>query len=118
MEPIREELEQKFRETNGHLDLSKLNSNEPVELKIGEPIPAETVTLRVRTETGKRTLIVRVAGSEKIKSVYDAVRPYLESGENARRFVLRTNFPSKAYLEADQKSLKEHGLAPSSALII
>ena len=33
MQPIREELEKKFRETKGHLDLSKLNSNEPITLE-------------------------------------------------------------------------------------
>ena len=33
LEPIREELEQKFRETAGYIDLSKLNSNEPIEIE-------------------------------------------------------------------------------------
>ena len=30
--PIREELEKKFQETGGIIDVNKLNSNEPIEL--------------------------------------------------------------------------------------
>ena len=72
LEPIREELEQKFRETHGYIDLSKLNSNEPIELetdihKNPSAYPAnEVVTLRIRTETGKRTLLLKLHISDKI----------------------------------------------------
>jgi phosphomannomutase len=78
--------------------------------------PADIVSLRVRTETGKRNVIIRLPGSEPISKVYAYVRPYLEGGKNTK-FELRTNFPAKAYPENDPKSLKDHGLAPSSALI-
>jgi uncharacterized protein YqfB (UPF0267 family) len=69
--PIREELEKRFRDTQ-ELDVNKLNSNEPIE------VPTEVtkneskyeanqiVTLRVRTETGKRNLIVKVLATDVI----------------------------------------------------
>ncbi|TNV79330.1 hypothetical protein FGO68_gene11922 [Halteria grandinella] len=124
LEPIREELEEKFRETQGYLDLSKLNSNEPIEvdthitkdLQILEP--SSIVTMRVRTETGKRTLIVKLLITDKIEALYQAIIPYLENRENRHRIVVRTNFPSKAYQRGEQKNLKELGLAPSCALVI
>ena len=62
-----------------------MNSNEPIvlETKVTENEAAyavsDIVTLRVRTETGKRTLIVKLSITDKIKAVYDAVRPYIES---------------------------------------
>ena len=65
VQPIRDELEKKFRETHGQLDLSKLNSNEPIIVQTEvsknetEYTPTDIVTLRVRTETGKRTLILK-----------------------------------------------------------
>ena len=118
LETIREELEQKFRETNGHLDLSKLNSNEPITIPSPAQDSPDGVTLRLRTETGKRTLIVKMFPTDRIKVVYEAVRPYLEDSSNSRRIVLRSNFPQRAFLESETKTLKELGLAPSCALII
>jgi len=123
--PIREELEKKFRETNGHIDLSKLNTNEPVVVetevsKKGEESfdKGEIVTLRVRTETGKHTLIVKMTIQDKMLAVYKAVRPYIENREYSHRFVVRTNFPNKVYDEVDPRNLKEMGLAPSCALVL
>ena len=125
MAPIREELEKKFRETNGHIDLSKLNTNEPVVVetevsKKGEESfdKGEIVTLRVRTETGKHTLIVKMTIQDKMLAVYKAVRPYIENREYSHRFVVRTNFPNKVYDEVDPRNLKEMGLAPSCALVL
>ena len=122
--PIREELEKKFRETNGHIDLSKLNSNEPVVVDTevsrdeGSVPPGELVTLRIRTETGKHTLIVKLTITDKMITVYKAVRPYIENRDFAHKFVVRTNFPNKVYDEVDPRSLKELGLAPSCALVL
>lgn len=77
----------------------------------------EIVSLRVRTETGKRTILVKLKQSDPIAKVYKYVRPYAEEGKTSR-FELRTNFPNKAYAEKESKSLKELGLAPSCALIM
>lgn len=61
--PIREELEKRFRDTQ-ELDVNKLNSNEPIivptEVSKNEAQHAQVVTLRIRTETGKRNLIVKL----------------------------------------------------------
>ena len=63
--PIREELEKRFKET-GKIDVSKLNTNVPIdapteiELNPGKYDTTDIVTLRIRTETGKRTIIVKL----------------------------------------------------------
>jgi len=118
--PIREELEKKFKETN-HIDVNKLNSNEPIEVEthvnIDQVDPSQLVKLRVRTETGKRNVIVKMLATDKISQVYQYVLPYIE-GVDGTQFELRTNFPNKSYQEGETKTLKELGLAPSSALII
>ena len=68
--PIREELEKKFQETNGQIDVNKLNSNEPIEVEthvnVNEVEAANIVSLRVRTETGKRNVIVKMLATDKI----------------------------------------------------
>ena len=68
--PIREELEKKFQETNGQIDVNKLNSNEPIEVEthvnVDEVEAANVVSLRVRTETGKRNVIVKMLATDKI----------------------------------------------------
>ena len=53
-----------------------------------------------------------------MSAVYAAVRPYLENKANAKTFELRTNFPNRAYIEIETKTLKELGLAPSCALVV
>lgn len=74
--------------------------------------------MRVRTETGKRTLIVKLLATDLMRKVYKAVRPYLENPKNGGLFELRSNFPNRAYTEIEEKNLKELGLAPSCALIV
>ena len=117
--PIREELEAKFKAT-GKIDVNKLNSNEPIEVEThvtAETDAAQVVNLRVRTETGKRNVIIKVLATDKMAAVYEYVLPYIESADGTF-FELRTNFPNRAYQKQDTKTLKELGLAPSSALII
>jgi hypothetical protein len=77
--PIREELEKKFQET-GFIDTSKLNSNEPIEVptkvqkdELNQYLPDEIVTLRIRSETGKRTILIKVLRSDKMETVYKYV---------------------------------------------
>ena len=119
--PIREELEKKFQETGGIIDVKKLNSNEPIEVEThattAQVEASEIVNLRVRTETGVRNVIIKMLVTDTIQSVYEYVAPYIESAAGTH-FELRTNFPNKAYQKQETKTLKELGLAPSSALII
>ena len=103
--PIREELEKKFRET-GKIDVDKLNSKEPIEAPTEVCLNPEKyksdkiVTLRIRTETGKRTIIVKVLKTDKIKTVYEAINPYIEFSEKSHE--LRSKFPNKAFSQLDQ----------------
>lgn len=117
-------MEKRFRET-GKLDMQKLNSGEPIEIpstvaaaiEAGREVPAsDIVTLRIRTETGKRNLILKLFVTDKISTAYSVLKNYTE-GTNVA-FVLRTNFPSRSYEISESKNLKELGLAPSSAMII
>jgi hypothetical protein len=83
----------------------------------GNPYEAsEIVTLRVRTETGKRNLILKLLVTDKISQAYSILKNYTEN--KGVQFVLRTNFPSRSYEMSEMKNLKELGLAPSSALIM
>jgi len=50
----------------------------------------------VRTETGKRNVIVKMLATDTISQVYDYVLAYIEGGDDTV-FELRTNFPNKAY---------------------
>jgi hypothetical protein len=115
--PIRDELEKQFKKT-GKIDTSKLNSNEPIEIDPDFDVAAtettDIVNLRIRTETGKRNIILKLLISDKMSKVYDLVTPYSEGD----KFELRTNFPNKAYALNETKNLKECGLAPSSVMIM
>ena len=100
-----------------------MNSNEPIVIDTdvskneGKYQQTEIVTLRVRTETGKRNLILKLLTTDKMTLVYQLIKPYLENPK-VSLFELRTNFPSKAYVENDPKNLKELGLYPSCALVV
>lgn len=86
-------------------------------IKEGKSIDAaDIVNLRIRSETGKHTILLKMLATDTIAQVYKYMRPYLEGGK-ATKFELRTSFPNKSYPENDTKTLKELGLAPSSALI-
>jgi len=119
--PIREELEQKFKKT-GKIDVSKLNNNEPIEAPTDIALNPENynssdiVTLRIRTETGKRTIIVKLLKTDKMSLLYDYVSPYVEFDD--KPYELRSKFPNKAYEENEVKNMLDLGLAPSSALVV
>ena len=101
--------------------MNKLNSNEPIEVEThvnpDQVEAGQIVNLRVRTETGKRNVIIKMLATDTIAGVYDYVKPYIESADGSF-FELRTNFPNRAYQKQETKTLKELGLAPSSALIV
>jgi UBX domain-containing protein 11 len=123
--PIREELEKKFRETK-QLDLNKLNTNEPIEIsthvveaEVQEEKKfdkADIVMLRIRTETGKRNLILKLLATDAMQLVYEYIKPYLE--DETKKVEVRSNFPKKSYEEGDPTSLKDLGLYPTAALVI
>ena len=123
--PIREELEKKFKET-GMIDVKKLNSNEPIEIdthvieaemnegKIFDK--AEIVMLRIRTETGKRNLMLKMLVTDLMEAVYTYIKPYLEDEKSTVE--IRSNFPRKTYSMDGEENLKQLGLFPSAALVI
>lgn len=80
--------------------MNKLNSNEPIEVEThvnaAEVEAGQIVTLRLRTETGKRNVIIKMLATDTIERVYEYVLPYIESADGTF-FELRTNFPNKSY---------------------
>ena len=116
---IREELEKKFEQTQ-KIDVNKLNSKEPIEIEshvTSSADPADIVNLRIRTESGKRSLLLKMLATDTIDKIYELVEQYSESGD-IEKFEIRTNFPRRNYLMNEMKTLKELGLAPSCALIL
>jgi len=123
--PIREELEKKFKETK-KLDLSKLNTNEPIEVKTHvtesekeeskEFEKSEIVMLRIRTETGKRNLMLKLLATDIMSTVYEYIKPYVE--DSSSTVEIRSVFPRKTYEESCDMNLKQLGLFPSAALVL
>eukprot|EP00344_Euplotes_crassus_P008057 CAMPEP_0196998096 /NCGR_PEP_ID=MMETSP1380-20130617/3562_1 /TAXON_ID=5936 /ORGANISM="Euplotes crassus, Strain CT5" /LENGTH=468 /DNA_ID=CAMNT_0042414541 /DNA_START=8 /DNA_END=1414 /DNA_ORIENTATION=+ len=122
--PIRDELEKKFKETK-KLDLSKLNTNEPIEIETHviesetdgvEYDKSEIVSLRIRTETGKRNLLLKLLVTDTMNIIYEYIQPYLEDGTS--KVEIRSNFPRKTYEKEGAENLKQLGLFPSAALVI
>merc|ERR1712151_330234 len=97
-----------------------LNTNEPIEVPTDVALdtsnkysPDQIVTLRVRTETGKRTIIIKLLRTDQMETVYDLISQYVEFPTKA--YELRSKFPNKAYGEYDGSTLEELGLAPGTA---
>jgi len=91
--------------------------NGPIEVETHvDPLtdPLSVVNLRIRTETGKRTIVLKMLITDTISQVYKLTTPYSES----EKFELRTNFPNRVYKPSDKAGLKELGLAPSAVLIM
>lgn len=109
-------MEKRFQETQ-QIDTNKLNSNEPVNIKtVPEGYEGDVVRLRVRTEEGKRQIMLTLLPTQTLPEVYEHVKPYIEN--KGKAFELYTNFPKKAYGEKLEGNLKDLGLAPSCALIV
>ena len=69
----------------------------------------------MRTETGKRNVIVTLLRTDRIALAYEAIGPYIETN---KPFEVRSKFPARAFDKNDSKTLEELGLAPSCALVI
>ena len=82
-----------------------MNTTEPIEAPTDVQLnpdkfeASEICTLRIRTETGKRTIIVKLLRTDKIDMLYDYVTPYVEFDD--KPYELRSKFPNKAYDEND-----------------
>jgi UBX domain-containing protein 11 len=75
----------------------------------------EFTTLRIKTETGKRNLIILMLFSDtlgKLKKFLDQNR------ENKGRVELRSTFPARIFDFADERSLEELELVPNYALAL
>ena len=118
----RDALEQKFRETK-FVDINKLSSKEPIQVDShvnAQTDPSEVVKLRIRTESGKRTIMVNILKTDTIDKVYELIEAFSETGD-ITKFELRTNFPKRVFKfgnNGEQKTLLQLGLAPTSALIM
>ena len=82
--PIREELEKRFKETQ-KVDVEKLNPNEPIEVQthviqaenMGEEFKKEeVVTLRIRSECGKKNIILKMLAEDTAEKIYEYTDEY------------------------------------------
>lgn len=64
------------------------------------------VTLKIRTETGQRTLIVKALEGDKISGIYDLIREHSETAN----FELWGGYPPQPYPNADGISLEDIGI--------
>jgi len=84
--------------------------------KKGVLINKEDITqIKVKTEKGKNTVLIKVLAKDVIGEVYKYVEKY---SENGGKFVLRRNFPPEEFKRSDTRTLKELDLYPSGALIM
>lgn len=117
--PIREELEKKFdpKKSLTKFHMNPVITSEDLEAKVASLPPEEIVTLRVRTERGTHSLILKFSLSDTMSTVYQVLDGYSESGGKGK-YEVRSKFPTRAFDRFDPSSLGELGLAPHSALIM
>jgi len=74
---------------------------------------SEITSIKIRSEKGKHTILVKLLCSDKITELYKYADKY---SENKGKYVLRRNFPQEEFPKSEAKTLKELGLFPSAAL--
>lgn len=76
---------------------------------------AKFTTLRIKTETGRKTLIVKLWYTDTLAVLKRLLDPY---SETKGRFEIRSTFPAKVFDVADGNSLEALGLVPNYALAL
>jgi hypothetical protein len=75
----------------------------------------EFTTLRIKTETGKRNLIILMLNDDKL----EILKKYLDQNRESKGpYELRSTFPARTFDFADQKTLLELELVPNYALAL
>ena len=75
----------------------------------------EFTTLRIKTETGKRNLIILMLNSDTLM----VLKPFLDKNrENKEGYELRSTFPAKVFDFKDTRNLMELELVPNFALAL
>lgn len=82
-----------------------------------DALPKDTVTLRVKSEDGKQTLLLKMRPTDTIAEVRALVDAYRTYGSQEKPYELRSAFPAKAYTDL-QSTLQAAGLAPASTLFV
>jgi hypothetical protein len=94
----------------------KPKAEEPVELSTSSETQADRVTtLRIKTESGKKTLIIKMSYDDTLADLRRVIDPQRETrGEVA----LMCSFPSKTFDWSDSATLEQLGLVPNYALML
>mmetsp|Transcript_2322 Transcript_2322/g.3695 ORF Transcript_2322/g.3695 Transcript_2322/m.3695 type:complete len:441 (-) Transcript_2322:121-1443(-) len=111
--PVREEVGRAFREEKSgtievftHVDEFLLKSKEPKD---------KITTLRIRTEDGKRNLIIKMWYGDKLQDL----RTYIETNrEKSGNYEIRSTFPAKVFEYKDNRTLEELEMTPNFALAL
>ena len=72
-------------------------------------------SLRIKTETGKKTLMVKLLYTDNIETLKRLLEPH---SETHGRFEIRSTFPAKVFDVRDPSSLESLGLVPNYALAL
>lgn len=110
--PIREDISKIF--TNEKIGTIKVNTNVD-QVLINNPDFKQYTTLRIKTETGKRNLIIFMMFNETLLDL----KKYLDANRETKTpYELRSTFPAKVFDFNDTRSFQELELVPNFALAL
>jgi hypothetical protein len=110
--PVREDIAKVFSsEKTGTV---KIETHVDVLLK-SQPDFKDFTTLRIKTETGKRNLIILMRTSDTLQDLLKFLEP---NREGKGRFEIRSTFPAKTFDLLDKRSLLQLDLVPNYALAL
>eukprot|EP00826_Nyctotherus_ovalis_P055323 TRINITY_DN7337_c0_g1_i23.p2 TRINITY_DN7337_c0_g1~~TRINITY_DN7337_c0_g1_i23.p2 ORF type:complete len:158 (-),score=36.43 TRINITY_DN7337_c0_g1_i23:112-585(-) len=114
--PVRSEIAKKLGVVAESSEEAEVHTEVVAHERKGKVFRREDLAvIKVRSEKGKNTALIKVLASESIETVYKYAEKYSESGG---KFVLRRNYPPEEFRRGDARSLKELGLCPSEVLIM
>mmetsp|Transcript_26762 Transcript_26762/g.48241 ORF Transcript_26762/g.48241 Transcript_26762/m.48241 type:complete len:407 (-) Transcript_26762:22-1242(-) len=94
----------------------KPKAEEPIELTSGTQTQEDrTTTLRIKTESGKKTLIIKMSYDDTLADLKRVLDPQRETRGEC---VLMCSFPSKTFEWGARETLEQLGLIPNYALML
>ena len=110
--PIREDIAKIF----GNEKIGTVKVETHVDLLIkNTPEFKDVTTLRIKTETGKRNLIILLMFTDTL----EALKPYLDKNREGKgKYELRSTFPAKVFDFSETKTLQQLELVPNFALAL
>jgi len=118
--PIRDAIAQKIgnpkqigfqEEQEGIVELSTLVSEKEKKGELTTDQIKKLITLKVRTESGKRTLILKLLSTDRIATLYKAIKDYSET----KKFEVWGGYPPQVYVNDENVTLEDLDIHSDSA---